>query len=111
MTDFLNELDMAITVCTTDGTIIYMNNKSIKTFEENGGDNLIGTNLLECHPEPARAKLAEMLKLQQPNTYTIEKKGIKKIIIQKPWYSNGKYSGFVELSIEIPTEMPHLKRF
>jgi len=42
--------------------------------------------------------------------YTIEKKGIKKLIYQAPWYENGEFSGVVELSIPIPFEMPHYIR-
>jgi hypothetical protein len=44
------------------------------------------------------------------NAYTIEKNGIKKLIYQTPWYENGVYQGFVELSLEIPFEMKHAVR-
>ena len=40
----------------------------------------------------------------------IEKNGVKKIIYQSPWYKEGEYAGFVELSLEIPLEMPHFIR-
>ena len=42
--------------------------------------------------------------------YTIEKNGIKKMIYQTPWYENGEYMGFTELSLVIPMEMKHFKR-
>jgi hypothetical protein len=32
------------------------------------------------------------------------------LIYQVPWFQNGTYSGFVELSIPIPFEMPHFIR-
>ncbi len=41
---------------------------------------------------------------------TIEKQGIKKLIYQSPWYVDGRYGGFVELSLEIPAVMPHFVR-
>jgi len=87
-----------------------MNNKSIRTFENSGGATLIGSSLFECHPEPSRTKLKELLRAGRTNVYTIEKQGIKKLIYQSPWYEQGAYRGFVELSLEIPAEMPHFVR-
>lgn len=104
------EFPAAITVCDRNGIILEMNEMSIRTFSEDGGEKLIGKNLLECHPEPARKKLAEMLDTKKKNVYTIEKKGIKKLIFQSPWYKNGIFCGFVEISFEIPFDMPHFVR-
>ena len=101
------EFPSAITVCDKDGKIIYMNKKSEKTFEKYGGENLIDKNVLDCHPEPARSKLKTMLEQGFSNSYTIEKNDIKKLIHQSPWYDDGIYKGFVEISIEIPFDMPH----
>ena len=100
----------AITVCDRDGIVLEMNDKSAKVFEEDGGRQLIGTNLLDCHPEPARLKLEKLMETQQVNVYTIEKNGVKKLIYQAPWYQDGKYSGFIELALEIPFQMPHFVR-
>lgn len=100
----------AISVCDRDGVILYLNALEIETLAEEGGAALIGTNLLDCHPEPARSKLVELMEKQQQNVYTIEKKGKKKLIYQTPWYEDGKYAGFVELSLVIPFEMPHFIR-
>jgi PAS domain S-box-containing protein len=108
--NWFKEFPSAITVCDKEGIIIYMNDKSCKTFEKDGGEKLIGTNVLDCHPEPSRTKLKKMLSEGKTNSYTIEKNGIKKIIHQSPWFEKGAYSGFVELSIEIPLTMPHFKR-
>jgi transcriptional regulator with PAS, ATPase and Fis domain len=105
-----NEYPGAITVCDQNGIILYMNEKSKKTFSSDGGEALIGKNLLDCHPEPARIKLISMLKNGNTNVYTIEKKGIKKMIYQTPWFENNEFMGFVELSVEIPFEMPHYIR-
>ena len=46
----------------------------------------------------------------QTNVYTIEKKGVKKLIYQTPWYHDGAFAGLVELGLEIPAEMPHFVR-
>lgn len=107
---WIREFPSAITVCDTEGIILAMNDKSCATFESDGGANLIGTNLLACHPEPARTKLATLLASGKPNVYTIEKRGIKKLIYQSPWYENGRYAGVVEFSLPLPAEIPHFIR-
>ena len=106
MKNYFNEVNFAVTVCDKDGKIIEMNRRS-KRVNQKEGENLIGSNVLDCHPEPARTQLQEMMNNQSSNAYTIEKNGIKKLIYQTPWYENGEYKGLVELSIEIPFEMPH----
>jgi hypothetical protein len=108
--DWWKEFPGAVTICDTSGVILWMNDKSAKTFEPDGGYNLIGTNLLACHPEPSRTKVSEMLQSGGKNIYTIRKNGVKKLIYQSPWYTDGRYSGFIELSLEIPEEMPHFNR-
>ena len=107
---WIKSFPAAITVCDTIGIILEMNDKAIDSFKEDGGEKLIGTNLLNCHSEPARSQLEEMLRTQRQNSYTIEKRGVKKLIYQTPWYDNGRYSGFVEISLSIPFVMPHFIR-
>jgi len=107
---WVKEFPAAVTVCDPDGIIIEMNDKSAKTFEKDGGYELIGRNVLDCHPDPARGKLERLMDKQISNVYTIEKNGIKKLICQTPWYENGQYAGFIELSFEIPFDMPHFIR-
>ena len=108
--DWVQEFPASITVCNPQGIILEMNDRSVKTFQDQGGAKLIGTNLLDCHPEPARTKTQRLLETRQPNVYTIEKGGVKKLIYQVPWFKDGMYSGFVELSLEIPAQMPHFIR-
>jgi len=105
-----NELPFAITVCDTQGIILYMNNRSILTFQKYGGADILGTSLFLYHHGSAESKLRELLETAGKNAYTIEKNGIKKIIYQSPWYKEGKFSGLIELSLEIPMEMPHFIR-
>jgi hypothetical protein len=87
-----------------------MNDRAVETFRDQGGERLIGTNLLDCHPEPARTKTERLLQTRRANVYTIEKNGVKKLIYQAPWSKDGVYAGFVELALEIPFEMPHFVR-
>ena len=100
----------AITVCDREGIVLEMNDKSIQTLEKEGGASLIGTTLFDCHSPASQAILHEMIASEQPNIYSIEKKGIKKLIYQAPWYTDGVFSGLIELSLEIPFEMPHFVR-
>ena len=107
---WVQEFAAAITVTDREGKIVEMNAKAAKTFEKDGGARLIGSNVLDCHPEPAKAKLRDIMENRTTNVYTIEKAGIKKLIHQAPWYQDGEYAGVVELSVEIPFEMPHFVR-
>ncbi len=107
---WMKEFPAAVTVCDKEGIILEMNDKAAKTFEKDGGLALIGKNMLDCHPDPARGKVERLLDGQRKNVYTIEKNGTKKLIFQSPWYRDGKYAGFVEFSFEIPFEIPHFIR-
>lgn len=108
--DYFKEVNLAVTVCDKEGKIIEMNDKSWKTFLKPGQEELIGKNVLDCHPEPAHSLLADMLQNPRTNVYTIEKSGVKKLIYQTPWYADGEFMGFIELSMEIPFEMRHMVR-
>lgn len=107
---WVKEFPGAVTVCGADGTIIEMNDKAAKGFEKDGGRALIGKSVFDCHPEPARSELKLLLEARRLNVYTIEKNGVKKLIYQSPWYQNGAYAGFIELSLEVPFELPHFVR-
>ena len=104
------EFPGSITVCDKDGVILEMNAAAAKTFAADGGLKLVGANLLDCHPDPARAKVEALMQNKTRNVYTVSKNGVKKLIYQAPWYKDGEYAGFVEFSLEIPEEMPHFIR-
>ncbi len=45
------------------------------------------------------------------NAYTIEKKGVKKVIYQTAWRrADGSVGGLVEISMIVPDPMPHFVR-
>ena len=77
-----DEVDCAVTVCDTEGVILYMNEKARATFAKHG--DLIGRNLFDCH--------------------------VRKMIYQTAWKEHGEIRGLVEISMEIPAEMPHYIR-
>jgi len=100
----------SITVCDLDGVVVEMNEKAAEMYRKDGGRNLIGKNLIDCHPEPARSKLQQLLKSGEYNIYTTERNGIKKLIYQAPWLQNGQRCGMVELALEIPLKPRHFIR-
>jgi transcriptional regulator with PAS, ATPase and Fis domain len=106
-TDWIKEFPAAITVCDEQGIVIAMNDKAIATFADEGGAKLIGHSLKDCHKPESWEKILAMMETGTANTYTIEKKGNRKLIHQQPWFKGGKVAGIVEMSIELPEEMPH----
>ncbi|AGL00643.1 PAS domain-containing protein [Desulfoscipio gibsoniae DSM 7213] len=109
--DWVKDFPAVVTLCDTNGKIIEMNDAAADHFRKNGGRELIGRSVFDCHPEPARSKLKTMLHNGVKNCYTIEKNGMKKLIYQTPWYKkNGEYAGFVEMIIAIPSDAPHYIR-
>jgi len=107
---WVKEFPGAVTICAQDGTILDMNDRAAETFINDGGRALIGKNLLDCHSETSQDKVHYLLASQQKNVYTIEKMGVKKLIYQSPWYENGEFRGLVELSLELPAEIPNFNR-
>ncbi len=106
--NWAEELSCAVTVCDKEANVVYQNSKSLKIFKNYG--DLLGKNLKDCHGEKSWNMILDMLESGKSNTYTIDKKGAKKMIHQTPWYNNGILMGLVELSIELPEEMPHFIR-
>jgi transcriptional regulator with PAS, ATPase and Fis domain len=107
---WVGQFPAAITVCDAAGCILEMNDRSAEVNAADGGRALIGRNVLDCHPEPARSKLADLLGAGRTSVYTIRKKGKKKLILQSPWFARGRYAGLVEITFEIPEDMPHFDR-
>ncbi len=115
--DWAKGVSFAVTVCDREGFIIYMNDKSKATFAKYG--DIMGNNLRNCHSPRSWEIITSLLEKGESNTYTISKNGVKKIIHQTPWYesvdtaSQGcavSAGGLVEVSIEIPEDMPHYVR-
>jgi len=107
---WIDNLDSNVIVSDANGIIIYMNETAIRNYEKDGGAALIGRNLMDCHGEASRHKIREIMTTHQKNVYTIEKRGRKKLIYQSPWMEGAEFKGIVELSLEIPFEMPHYDR-
>lgn len=100
-----DELDCAVTVCDNEGTVLYQNDRSEAV---NGG--MRGRSLLPCHNDRSRTIIRRLLSEGGRNVYTIEKGGVKKLIYQTVWREAGEVRGLVELSLELPDELPHYVR-
>lgn len=111
MNDFFKYTDCAVTVCDTECVIVYQNEKSVTV----NGD-MRGRCMLGCHNDRSRGIINRILSEGTSNSYTISKKGQRKLIHQTPWYKDatdgsGKtIAGIIELSIVIPEQMPHYDR-
>ncbi len=106
MNNWSKNLEAAITVCDRDGIIVEMNERSVQYWARQGGRDLYGRSLLDCHPEPSRSQIQDMLVHPRSNTYIIDKNGTRKLIHQSPWYENGQLGGYVEFIIELEGEIP-----
>lgn len=104
-TELFDELDCAVTACDTEGIVLYQNDRSLAV----NGD-VRGRSLIPCHNDRSRAIIARLLDQGGRNVYTIEKKGVRKLIYQTVWRRDGEVKGLVEFSMEIPAEMPHYVR-
>ncbi|MDD8020205.1 MAG: hypothetical protein PHU81_03330 [Acidobacteriota bacterium] len=107
---WLDEFPGAIIMTDLEGKILYLNKKAAGVYEKEGGFKLIGQNLYSCHQEGSRTKIKKIMESKKPNIYTIEKNGVKKLIYQTVWTTDGEIRGLMELSLEIPFDLPHLIR-
>jgi hypothetical protein len=101
---------VAITVCDLNGVVLEMNDKAAVTFAADGGRDLIGKSLMDCHNAHSQVMIRNLIAGAKTNAYTIEKNGVKKLIYQCPWYDGGAPAGLIEFSLEIPFDMPHFVR-
>ena len=107
---WVRELPAEIMVCDYRGLILEMNTGAEILFAEDGGRGLLGANLLDCHPAPALGKLKRMLEEQIAHAYFNTENSVKRFFFQSPWYRDGRYAGFVEISFEVPEIIPHFIR-
>jgi|SRR5208282_81959 len=107
---WLEELPCAVTVCDRKYTILYMNDRAAEVNAKDGGRSLVGENMMDCHPPAAQEKLRKVMASGRPNIYTIEKKGVHKVIYQAHWRKRGRVAGLVEITFELPSAVPHFVR-
>lgn len=107
--DWAEGMACAVTVCDAEAKIVYMNRKARETYRKHG--DLIGKNLYDCHNERSQGIIRRLLETGGANAYTIEKNGRRKMIYQTACTDDdGHVSGIVEISMEIPEDMPRYVR-
>jgi hypothetical protein len=107
---WVKEFPGTLTVCDKNGIIIDMTDRAAKAFAEGGNPDLVGAPVYDCHPEAAKVKLKALMDGRRPNVYTFTKNGRKKFVFQAPWFIDGEYAGYLDLTLEIPEDMPHFDR-
>ena len=107
---WFKEFSSAITICDAKGILLDMNDAAEDIFKDDGGRALIGSNVLDCHPNPARGKLERMMDKKTSNVYFTVEKGKRRLFFQTPWYRDGQYAGFIEISFEVSAEIPTFNR-
>jgi hypothetical protein len=108
--EWVQEFPAEIMVCDTGGIIHEMNAEAETLFSKDGGLALLGSDVKECHSSPSREKLEHMMEKQASNTYFSTEAGQKRFFFQSPWVQQGQYAGFMEISFEVPEEIPHFVR-
>jgi transcriptional regulator with PAS, ATPase and Fis domain len=100
----------AITVTDENGIIVNMNAESRGRPEMQVGSDLIGQNAITCHKEPTQSKVRKIYEEQRFNVYEITLKGKKQLVYQAPYFIDDKFSGIVEMVLDLPDEVPHFDR-
>ncbi|MEA1898280.1 MAG: PAS domain-containing protein [Bacteroidota bacterium] len=108
--NWAENLPASLTVCDTEGIIVYLNPLSVEMFSKDGGSRLVGKSLFDCHNEESNKHIRKMLNEKVGQTYTTEKNGHKKLIHQVPWFEKDVFGGLMELTIELPDDMENILR-
>ena len=91
----------AVVICNLEHKIIYMNPSAIQSYENNGGDKLIGTSILECHNEKSAEKIQEVVEWFSANethnmVYTFYNEKQNKDVYMVALREKGKLIGYYE---------------
>jgi len=107
---WVKEFPATITVTDRDGNIVDMTDRAAKSFAEGGHPDLVGAPVMDCHPDWAKLKLKALIDGRRTNVYTVTKGGRKKLVFQAPWTIGGEYAGYLDMTLELPEDMPHFDR-
>lgn len=103
--NWADDTNCAVTVCDTEGVVIYQNKQSISVNGE-----YCGKSMLPCHNERSKGIIARILE-KATRMPTPSRKRDPQMIYQTAWRrEDGTVGGIIELSMPIPAEMPHYVR-
>ena len=107
-TSWSEEVPVGIVVCNAEGIVEWMNDRAARIFKVSGGMDLVGSNLMDCHPERAQGKVRQLFEKKEPYCYTVETNGTTAMLYQAPRYVDGVFKGFVEFIYTLPADIPRL---
>jgi PAS domain-containing protein len=99
-----------IIVCDAQGTIIEMNETAIELYQSAGGAEMIGCSVFDHHSEPSRSQIQALVAQRKPVIYTTEKGSLKKLVCIAPWEQEHDYAGFALLTLDLPSDMPNIRK-
>ncbi len=106
--DYFKSVPFSVTVCNLEGIVVYMNDASKYEYAADGGAELIGKSLIDCHPEPARSKLMALLEKPVENSY-VSRSGPRPLFIYDvPWIEDGLPLGIIELLLPLEVVNKHV---
>ncbi len=108
--EWFKQLPCAVTICNKNYRSLYMNDKAAEVNSKEGGKDLVGKNLMDCHPPEAQDRLKNVTASGRPNVYTTERRGAKKLVYQCHWKKRGRVGGLLELSFELPRDIQNFVR-
>ena len=103
MGTLLAGLRVAVTVADETYRIVFMNDLALEHYAAQGGENLIGTDLLDCHNATSQTSLRRTYERYRtgdlaPTRYRIAKKdGRIQSIVLIPLIVDGQFKGIAEL--------------
>ena len=101
-----DSVEVPIVASDPDFNTIYMNKRAKKLYkEQNYEEDLVGTNLIECHKPETMDKITKLFhkfrnKEKKLSYYIGDIPGGKETVVQVPFYNNGILIGVVEFHFE-----------
>jgi hypothetical protein len=104
--EWVAEFPAIIVVSDQRGMILEMNRHAIKHFAEQGGENLIGASLFDCHSEASGNRIRALMEQRITDVHTFRSQGVRHLTIKGPWYrsEDGQLGGLVEIVLPLSGE-------
>jgi transcriptional regulator with PAS, ATPase and Fis domain len=109
MTDlnWIQAMTEAAIVCDKEGIILEINDKAL-VFNNREREDLIGTNVVDCHQENNHPKVRQLLQAGKHDMHIIHTNDTQFISYFSPWQKDGEYAGLIEFILEMPAHKLHL---
>ena len=108
--NWLDSLPYSVMVCDRRFRLLYMNEVAVEMTGKYGGRELLGTNILKCHPAKSQRRLRSILASGRPYVYTVTERGRTKLTYESVWKTNGRIAGLLEIQLLLPKRVHHRPR-